>query len=96
MNTRALWIYPGRVSRQITRILNHSNGRCRDECLSVSWFMDREDARQKIEAWRWEYKEERPHYSLSYLTLMEFIKNSKLGREFLLLSGPQLTVHMQS
>jgi transposase InsO family protein len=47
--------------------------RCRDECLSVNWFLDMENARQKIEAWRREYKELRPHYSLSHMTPMEFI-----------------------
>jgi len=31
-----------------------------------------EDARDKIEAWRQEYNEGRPHTSLGYLTLLEF------------------------
>jgi putative transposase len=32
-----------------------------------------EDARHKIEAWRQEYNELRPHYSLNQMTPMEFI-----------------------
>ena len=50
------------------------NGKFRDECLSVNWFLDMEDARRKIEAWRQEYNEVRPHHSLSQLTPMEFIE----------------------
>lgn len=50
------------------------NGKFSDECLSVNWFLDMEDARRKIEAWRQEYNEFRPHHSLSQLTPMEFIE----------------------
>jgi putative transposase len=48
------------------------NGRFRDECLNVSWFLNLADARRKIEAWRKEYNAERPHSSLGYLTPTEF------------------------
>ncbi len=37
------------------------NGRFRVECLDQHWFMSLEDARQKMEAWRRYYNEERPH-----------------------------------
>ena len=37
------------------------NGRFRVECLNQHWFMSLEDARQKMEAWRRYYNEERPH-----------------------------------
>lgn len=40
------------------------NGRFRDECLNQTVFEDLEDARYKIEQWRREYDEERPHGSL--------------------------------
>jgi len=43
--------------------------------------MDMEDARQKIEAWRREYNEERPHYSLKHLTPMEFIEKQGIKPE---------------
>src|SRR3954453_7124984 len=39
------------------------NGRFRDECLNTNWFLNLADARQKIEAWRKEYNEQRPHSS---------------------------------
>ena len=35
--------------------------RFRAECLNAHWFMSLEDARQKMEAWRRYYNEERPH-----------------------------------
>ena len=40
------------------------NGSFRDECLNTHWFLSLEDARQKIETWRVEYNQFRPHRSL--------------------------------
>ncbi len=40
------------------------NGRLRDECLNTHWFLSLEDVRTKIEAWRRDYNESRPHTSL--------------------------------
>jgi transposase InsO family protein len=48
------------------------NGRLRDECLNANWFASLTDARHKIEAWRQEYNNERPHSSLDYRTPREF------------------------
>lgn len=50
------------------------NGRFRDECLNTNWFVNLTDARRKIEAWRKEFNEERPHSSLAYRTPDEFAK----------------------
>ena len=50
------------------------NGRFRDECLNHNWFTTLADAREKIERWRMEYNEERPHSSLAYRTPEEFAK----------------------
>lgn len=49
------------------------NGKFRDECLSVNWFLSLEDARQKIDDWKWEYNYFRPHSSLDDLSPQEFI-----------------------
>jgi putative transposase len=46
------------------------NGRFRDECLNSSLFVNLNDARRKIEAWRNEYNGERPHSSLAYRTVV--------------------------
>lgn len=75
------WAYENRVVLDFSRpgkptdnpYIESFNGKFRDECLSVNWFLDLEDARRKIEAWREEYNELRPHSSLSDLTPMEFI-----------------------
>ena len=33
-------------------IIESFNGSFRDECLNTNWFLSREDAERKIEAWR--------------------------------------------
>lgn len=48
------------------------NGSLRDECLNVNWFMSLEDARVKIENWRKDYNEFRPHSALTNMTPSEF------------------------
>jgi putative transposase len=50
------------------------NGRLRDECLNANWFITLKDARQKIETWRRDYNEQRPHSSLDYLPPAEFAR----------------------
>jgi putative transposase len=44
-------------------IIESFNGSFRDECLIVNWFLSIEDAREKIEMWRRDYNEFRPHSS---------------------------------
>lgn len=44
------------------------NGSFRDECLNTNWFMSLEDARHKIETWKNNYNEFRPHSALTYRT----------------------------
>jgi putative transposase len=48
------------------------NGRLRDECLNANWFTSLNDARRKIEEWRRDYNQERPHSSLGYRTPTSF------------------------
>ena len=50
------------------------NGRLRDECLNVEQFTSVADAQAKIEAWRVDYNQRRPHGSLGHLTPTEFIE----------------------
>jgi len=49
------------------------NGRLRDECLNVEQFASVADAQAKIEAWRVDYNQRRPHGSLGHLTPTEFM-----------------------
>ena len=48
------------------------NGRLRDECLNINWFMSVRHARESIESWRQDYNEVRPHSSLKGKTPREF------------------------
>jgi len=48
------------------------NGRVREGCLSQSYFVSLEDARERLEGWRVEYNERRPHSALGYLAPGEF------------------------
>jgi putative transposase len=44
------------------------NGRLRDELLNETLFSSLRDARTRLEAWRQDFNEVRPHSSLGYLT----------------------------
>jgi len=50
------------------------NGRLRDECLNANWFTSLSDARRKIESWRQDYNQQRPHSWLEYLPPSEFAR----------------------
>jgi len=64
-----LWAYTRGVTLDFSRpgkptdnaFIVAFNGRFRAECLNAHWLMSLEDARQKMEAWRRYYNEERPH-----------------------------------
>jgi len=45
-------------------IIEAFNGRLRQECLNENWFLSLGDAREKVEVWRQEYNNERPHGAL--------------------------------
>ena len=55
------------------------NGSFRSECLDTHWFMCLEDARDKIEAWRKDYNDFRPHSALTYQTPSEFARNHAIS-----------------
>jgi putative transposase len=57
-------------------VIESFNGRFRDECLNANVVISLHDARQKIEAWRIDYNEHRPHGSLGDLTPQEFAKQA--------------------
>jgi putative transposase len=48
------------------------NGKFRDECLNAEVFLGVAEAKVRIEGWRRQYNEERPHSSLGYWTPHEF------------------------
>ncbi len=73
------WAYENGVTLDFSRpgkptdnaFVESFNGRLRDECLNTHWFLSLEDARVKIDAWRRDYNESRPHTSLGWLTPIE-------------------------
>ncbi len=56
------------------------NARFRDECLNENWFIGLGDARQKIEEWRQDYNQQRPHSALGYRTPEEFAQAATTSR----------------
>jgi putative transposase len=55
------------------------NGRP-DECLNSHWFASLADARAKIEAWRRDYNESRPHTALGWPTPAEPAASAGINR----------------
>ena len=56
------------------------NGSLRDESLNVHQLVSPEDAREKIEAWRLDYSQQRPHSALGHLTPREFVTHRQETR----------------
>jgi putative transposase len=71
---RLEFIQPGKPVQNA--YIESFNGRLRDECLNANWFTSLSDARRKIEAWRRDYNEQRPHSSLNYLSPIEFARTA--------------------
>src|ERR1700739_4543852 len=69
---RLEFIQPGRPAQNA--FAESFNGRLRDECLNANWFTTLSDARRKIEDWRQDYNQQRPHSSLNYLPPAEFAR----------------------
>lgn len=69
---RLIYIQPGKPVQN--SFIESFNGRFRDECLNANWFENLADARRKIEAWRVDYNQHRPHSSLAYRTPEEFAR----------------------
>ena len=67
-----LWAYKNDVTLDFSRpgkptdnaFIESFNGKFRTECLNAHWFLGLDDAREKLEAWRRDYNELRPHSAL--------------------------------
>ena len=67
-----LWAYANNVTLDFSRpskptdnsFIESFNGKFRSECLNTRWFMSLDDARQKMEEWRRDYNEIRPHSAI--------------------------------
>ncbi len=79
-----LWAYLNTVKLDFSRpgkptdnaFIESFNGKFRAECLNENWFLSLADARDKIEQWRVDYNQHRPHSSLGDLTPAEFAESS--------------------
>jgi len=76
------WAYDNEVTMDYSRpgkptdnpFVESFNGSFRDECLNAHWFLSLEDATEKIESWRNEYNQYRPHSSLDDMTPAEYVE----------------------
>jgi hypothetical protein len=80
-----LWAYHHGVRIDFSRpgkptdncFIESFNGSLRDECLNVHWFESMEEARARIEAWRIDYNENRPHQALQEEAPAQFAMRAK-------------------
>lgn len=85
-----LWAYTNDVTLDFSRpgkptdnaFIESFNARVRQEYLNQHWFLSLFDARSKINRWRDDYNQKRPHSMLGYLTPTEYAEqNSKGSKE---------------
>lgn len=84
------WAYENGVTLDFSRpgkptdnpFIESFNGSFRDECLNAHWFLSLEDAAHKIEMWRKDYNEFRPHSALGNLSPKEYINRSSRSQNF--------------
>jgi putative transposase len=82
------WAYENNVTLDFSRpgkptdnpFIESFNGSFRDECLNTNWFLSLDDAREKIEQWRIEYNQFRPHSSLEGKTPNEVFEERTLAQ----------------
>ena len=83
------WAYASKVTLDFSRpgkptdnaFIESFNGRIRAECLNENWFLSIDDARQKIEAWRQDYNNHRPHSALGNLAPGEFAQSGQANTD---------------
>jgi putative transposase len=69
-----LWAYVNKVTLDFSRpgkptdnaFIEAFNSKFRQECLNAHWFLTLADAREKVETWRRDYNEVRPHSAIGY------------------------------
>ncbi len=71
------FIRPGRPVEN--SYIESFNGRLRDECLNGEVFFNLMDAREKLERWRCDYNQKRPHSALADRTPEEFVRGIGVG-----------------
>jgi putative transposase len=82
-----LWAYQKGVTLDFSRpgkptdnaFIESFNGKFRTECLNAHWFMSLDDTRAKLETWRRDYNEVRPHSALGQKAPIELMICSDLS-----------------
>lgn len=94
------WAYENRVELDFSRPgkptdnakVESFNGRFRMECLNTHWFLSLADAQRKIEAWRQDYNEARPHSALAWSTPSEYARRARLRAEAAVASESEISI----
>lgn len=81
-----LWAYQKGVVLDFSRpgkptdnaFIESFNGKFRAECLNIHWFMNLDDARSKMEEWRKDYNEVRPHSAIGNKPPISLMKCSQI------------------
>ena len=71
-NAKLDFIDPGKPVQNC--FIESFNGRLRDECLNQHWFISIEDMQEKVEKWRQDYNQVRPHSSLGNMPPEEYAR----------------------
>ena len=93
------WAYERGVELDFSRpgkptdnaVVESFNGRLRQECLNAHWFLPLADAQAKIEAWRQDYNESRPHSALEWATPAEFARRCCLQAATAMSEEPEVS-----
>ncbi len=83
------WAYQNNIKLEFSRpgrpvdnaFIESFNGSLRDECLNTNWFLSIGDAQSKLETWRRDYNEFRPHSSLGNMTPSAFARSLSRGTD---------------
>jgi len=78
-----LWAYQNGVTLDFSRpgkptdnaFIEAFNGRFRAECLNAHWFLSLADAAEKMEDWRRDYNEQRPHGAIGNKVPLDLMKS---------------------
>ncbi|SLN73949.1 Integrase core domain protein [Oceanibacterium hippocampi] len=71
------WHYIARGKPMQNGFVESFNGRLRAECLNAHWFLSLADATEKLEAWRRDYNEERPHSAIGNKVPAALMKSAR-------------------
>lgn len=90
------WAYDNQVVLDFSRpgkptdnaFIESFNGSLRDECLNVNWFLSMKDAQEKLDLFRQDYNNFRPHNSLGDMSPNEFLNFTQKCSDFPVLNCP--------